>query len=94
MSPWRDNIYAFGFKNEDDLCRIFSNGPWSIMGYLLILRKWDTKKAFNEMDFDFSPFWIQIQGLPLGFLNSKSGIEIAKTLGKIIEVEEPGDGGE
>ncbi|KAE9461554.1 hypothetical protein C3L33_06540, partial [Rhododendron williamsianum] len=93
ISAWKDNIYAFGFKNDDDLCRIISKGPWSVMGSLLILRKWDQSKTFSDLDFSFSPFWIQIHGLPLGFLNPKAGMEIAKSLGEVITVEEPGERG-
>lgn len=93
ISPWKDNVYAFGFKKEEDLCRVISRGPWSVMGSLLILRKWDQKKSFSELDFNFSPFWVQIHGLPLGLLNSKAGMTIARSLGEIIAVEEPGDKG-
>ncbi|KAG5544810.1 hypothetical protein RHGRI_017305 [Rhododendron griersonianum] len=77
--------------NEDDLCRIISKGPWSIMGSILILRKWDQAKSFSDLD--FSPFWVQIHSLPLGFLNSKTGMVVAKSLGEVIAVEEPGDRG-
>lgn len=56
ISPWKENEYAFGFKKEEDLCRVISKGPWSVMGSLLILRKWDQKKSFSELDFNFSPF--------------------------------------
>ncbi|KAE9463150.1 hypothetical protein C3L33_04946, partial [Rhododendron williamsianum] len=83
ISYWRDNVYGFGFQNEDDLCRIISKGPWSIMGSILILRKWDQAKPFSDLDFDFSPFWVQIHGLPLGFLNSKAGMVVTKSLGEI-----------
>ncbi|KAI8526571.1 hypothetical protein RHMOL_Rhmol12G0006900 [Rhododendron molle] len=30
------------------------------MGSILILRKWDQAKSFSDLDFDFSPFWVQI----------------------------------
>lgn len=93
ISYWRDNVYGFGFQNEDDLCRIISKGPWSIMGSILILRKWDLAKPFSDLDFDFSPFWVQIHGLPLGFLNSKAGMVVTKSLGEVIVVEDPGDRG-
>ncbi|KAI8566941.1 hypothetical protein RHMOL_Rhmol02G0081600 [Rhododendron molle] len=59
ITPWKDNVYAFGFKKEDDLCRVISRGPWSVMGALLVLRRWDQKKSFSELDFNFSPFWIK-----------------------------------
>ncbi|KAE9445306.1 hypothetical protein C3L33_22796, partial [Rhododendron williamsianum] len=93
ISPWGDNVYAFGFKNEDDLCRIISKSPWSVMGSILILRKWDQKKSFSELDFSLSPFWVQIHGLPLGFLNVKTGSAIAKSFGDVIAVEDPGERG-
>lgn len=93
ISYWQDNVYGFSFQNEDDLCRIISKGPWSIMGSILILRKWDQSKSFSDLDFVFSPFWVQIHGLPLGFLNSKTGMVVAKSLGDVIAVEEPGDRG-
>lgn len=89
ISPWRDNVYAFGFNNEEDMCRIISRGPWSVMGSLLILRRWDLKKAFSDLDFNFSPFWVQVHGLPLGFLNPKTGMVIAESLGDVIAVEDP-----
>ncbi|KAG5544352.1 hypothetical protein RHGRI_016938 [Rhododendron griersonianum] len=93
ITPWKDNVYAFGFKKEDDLSRVICRGPWSVMGSLLVLRRWDQKKSFGELDFNFSPFWIQVHGLPLGFLNSKAGMVIAKSIGDVIAVEEPGEKG-
>lgn len=93
ISCWRDNVYRFSFQNEDDLGRIISKGSWSIMGSILILRKWDQSKSFSDLDFDFSPFWVQIHGLPLRFLNSKTGMVVAKSLGEVIAVEDPGDRG-
>ncbi|KAH7863674.1 hypothetical protein Vadar_020620 [Vaccinium darrowii] len=93
ISPWKDNIYAFGFKNEKDLSKIIGNGPWSVMGSLMVLRRWDSKKSFSELDFTFSPFWVQIHGLPLGYINTKSGKVIAESLGDVIAVEDPGKWG-
>lgn len=89
VSAWGDNLYAFGFKSEEDLCKIITLGPWSIMGNLMVLRKWESHKTIEEMDFSCSPFWVQIQGLPLGFMNVSSGMKIAESLGEVIAVEDP-----
>lgn len=89
VSAWGNNTYVFGFKSEDDVCKIMSLGPWSVMGSLMVLRRWEVTKMLEEIDFSFSPFWVQIQGLPLGFLNGKSGLRIAETLGEVISVEDP-----
>ncbi|KAF7135399.1 hypothetical protein RHSIM_Rhsim08G0131400 [Rhododendron simsii] len=64
LAPWGDNLYAFGFKSEDD-------------------------KTLEQLDFNCSPFWVQIQGLPLGFLNVRSEMKIAESLGDVIAVEDP-----
>ncbi|KAH7865621.1 hypothetical protein Vadar_009029 [Vaccinium darrowii] len=71
------------------MCKIINQGPWSVMGNLMILRKWDSHKTIEEMDFSCSPFWVQIQVLPLGHLNVRSGMKIEESLGEIIAVEDP-----
>lgn len=43
------------------------------------------------MDFSFCPFWVQIHGLPLGFLNVKTGSAIAESFGDVIAVEDSGE---
>lgn len=60
-----------------------------MMGHTLVLRKWNSAKALEEIDFSFSPFWVQYHGLPLGFLNEKSGEKIAPLLGELIRIEDP-----
>lgn len=60
----------------------------------MVLRKWEASKTLAEIDFTCSPFWVQIHGLPLGFLNAKSGLKIAQALGEVIAVEDPAGRGE
>lgn len=59
------------------------------MGHTMVLRKWDASKAMEEINFSFSPFWVQVHGLPLGYLNVKSGEKIAPLLGDLVRVEDP-----
>lgn len=51
------------------------------------------KKAFSDLDFNFSLFWVQVHGLSLGFLNPKTGMVIAESLGDVIAVEDPSEKG-
>ncbi|KAH7847767.1 hypothetical protein Vadar_030036 [Vaccinium darrowii] len=55
----------------------------------MVLRKWDASKTLEEIDFSFSPFWVQIHGLPLGYLNVKSGEKIAPLLDELVRIEDP-----
>lgn len=46
----------------------------------------------NELQFNKSPFWIQIHGLPLLNMSLKNSIAIGKGLGTIIKVDEDSGG--
>lgn len=59
------------------------------MGHTMVLRKWDSSKALEEIDFSFTPFWVQVHGLLLGLLNVKSGEKIAPLLGELVRIEDP-----
>lgn len=58
ISDMGNNLFVFSFSSEVDLCRIMCEGPWSVMGKIMVLRKWDYSKALEEIDFTFSPFWV------------------------------------
>lgn len=55
---WGKNTFVFTFQSEADLCRVICEGPWSVMGHTLVLRKWNSSKDLKEIDFSFSPFWV------------------------------------
>lgn len=46
----------FSFKSEDDLCKIMSLGPWSVMGCLMVLRKWDGLQTLEKWTSRAVPF--------------------------------------
>ncbi|KAL7265359.1 hypothetical protein ACSBR1_003180 [Camellia fascicularis] len=48
VSPWPDNVYLFGFGDEEDRAWVLRNAPWSIMGHLLVLRQLEVGKAVSE----------------------------------------------
>lgn len=83
ISVWRDSFYAFTFDLEEDLIKITNQAPWSVMGGLLVLTRWNHDMTIEDLDFSHSPFWVQIHGLPLGQMNKKNGEAIASLLGKL-----------
>ncbi|KAL7212218.1 hypothetical protein ACSBR2_014983 [Camellia fascicularis] len=92
ISPWPDNVYRFGFGNEEDRALVLHIAPWSIMGHLLVLRQLEVGKAVSEMDFSFSSFWVQVHGLPMEKMTRRNGQIIGQSIGRLIGVEAPRDG--
>ncbi|KAI8527031.1 hypothetical protein RHMOL_Rhmol12G0045000 [Rhododendron molle] len=82
ISVWKNSLYAFTFDLEEDLIKIRDQAPWSVMGGLLVLTRWDHEKSVEELDFSSSPFWVQVHGLPLGQMNKKNGSLIASMIGQ------------
>ncbi|GJW17638.1 reverse transcriptase [Tanacetum coccineum] len=85
ISPWKNNLFKFAFENKEDVPKILRDSPWSVMGYYVALVSWDSNKTLNELEFNRGEFWIQVHDLPLGMLSSEYAIELAKSLGKLIE---------
>lgn len=50
ITTWENNIYAFG----------------SIISCLMILHKWEANKTLEELNFNFSLFWVKIQRAYIG----------------------------
>ncbi|KAK9270271.1 hypothetical protein L1049_025848 [Liquidambar formosana] len=81
------NTFLFGFSNEDDCSRIFSSGPWFIRGLHLVLKEWSSGLVLEEINFNFSPFWVQVHGLPPEFKTSANGLKIGPSIGCLLEVD-------
>ncbi|KAL7169610.1 hypothetical protein ACSBR2_034615 [Camellia fascicularis] len=61
--------------------------PWLVMGNLLILKPFMVGVSVSEIEFKWSPFWIQVHGLPVEKLTKANGEMIGKKIGRLIRVE-------
>ncbi|KAH7857525.1 hypothetical protein Vadar_013640 [Vaccinium darrowii] len=82
-----ENKYGFTFESEDDFNRIFDLAPWSIMGRMLVLRRWEPSMSIEELEFDHGPFWIQAHGLPLNQMTESNGMKIGNLVGLAMKVQ-------
>ncbi|KAI8005809.1 hypothetical protein LOK49_LG07G01061 [Camellia lanceoleosa] len=92
ISSWSHNIFLFQFTDHEDRRRVLMEAPWSVMGYLLVLQPLAPGKSVEEMDFKWSPFWIQVHGLPVAKLTRQNGEIIGRRIGNHIGVETLHDG--
>ncbi|KAI8031497.1 hypothetical protein LOK49_LG01G02409 [Camellia lanceoleosa] len=82
----------FQFSDPADRQKVLMEAPWSVMGYLMVLQPLATGKSVEEIDFKWSPFWIQVHGLPVAKLTRQNGEIIGRRIGNLVRVEALHDG--
>jgi hypothetical protein len=88
----QDNVWLFKFTDVDDKKRVLERRPWSFDRYILILNDFDRSIPPAQVQFNHSPFWIQVHDMPLICMNKVVGTKIGESLGVIEEVDVAGDG--
>lgn len=82
------NKFIFTFRTSQDKFRVRNQAPWNIKGHLLILKPWSPGATLHEINLNHATFNVQIHGLPLDHIILNNAIEIGKTIGNLIKVEE------
>jgi hypothetical protein len=82
------NKYLFKLTKPEHLARIQKQVTWNVNGFLIILHKWLPHATLTELHLKSAPFWIQVHGLPLINMTTKTAISIGKALGNLIKVED------
>ncbi|XVF12481.1 hypothetical protein REPUB_Repub08aG0122200 [Reevesia pubescens] len=82
-----DKIYIFRFEIEDEKNKVFFSQSWFFNKSLLVFKEADPHVAPESINFHFCPFWIQIQGLPVGSMTEATGMLLGKLLGVVEEVD-------
>ena len=65
----------------------FYKRPWTIKGAHLILKEWSPDLAWDEVDFNWPMFWIQVHGVPRSWKSKENLKLIGKEVGIVKEVE-------
>lgn len=92
ISDVSPNTFLFNFASSETACRILEDAPWNILGHVLILKQWNSHVPIHEVDFTHTPYWIQIEGLPLDLFSYQNVVRIGSTLGEVLDAEEPFNG--
>lgn len=77
--------FQFIFPSEESLETVLRRGPWSFADRMLVLQRWTPD--LNPLSLNFIPFWIQIRGIPLQYMNLGVIDSIAGSLGERMEVD-------
>lgn len=72
--------FQFVFPTEEAMETVLRRGPWEFAERMLVLQRWSP--LMNPPLLDFIPFWIQIRGIPLQFLNQEVVAHIGRRMGR------------
>ena len=88
-----NNIFLFKFQHETDSQKTLLKRSWSIHGGHLILKKWNPRLTWKEVDLSKSTIWIQVHRiLSLWLLEANLKI-IGAMAGDVLELDLSGEGG-
>ncbi|KAG5525263.1 hypothetical protein RHGRI_031816 [Rhododendron griersonianum] len=79
-------IYQFVFGKESDLLRVIAGGPWLYNNHFIVLHRWEEGLRPEQINFSYSPFWIQLRALPLEFMSIEVGRKMIVGFGEVQEV--------
>lgn len=65
-------MFLFTFNQEAEAVEVLKKAPWLIMNFLMCLDYWYPHVSCFDIDFEKTPFWIQIHKLPLQNMNVPS----------------------
>ncbi|KAH7838452.1 hypothetical protein Vadar_026558 [Vaccinium darrowii] len=81
------NLYHFMFASEDQFNKVINGGPWNFDNHLLVLRAWEPGLVSKGITFNSVECWVQIWGLPVGFISSIIGETIGNKIGEVLAVD-------
>ncbi|KAH7850906.1 hypothetical protein Vadar_004457 [Vaccinium darrowii] len=79
-------IYQVVFGNKMDLLRVLAGNPWLYNNQLIVLQRWSEGVLPDEINFSYSPFWIQLWGMPLEFMSIDVGKRMMDGFGDVQQV--------
>ena len=89
-----NHIVLFTFDNKREVETIIENEPWSFDKHLMVLHRYDKDTPFEELQFNYTSFWVQVHDIPIRFMNQKVAAGICSQFGTIIKKPEAeGEGG-
>ncbi|TXG57618.1 hypothetical protein EZV62_015447 [Acer yangbiense] len=81
------NMFTFHFRDENDMRRVVSGGPWSFDDAFIALEKPQGKGTIVSLDFNWAEFWVQIYQVPLLCMSKEIGWFLGGMIGDVMDVD-------
>lgn len=75
--------FQFIFPTEESMETVLRRGPWAFNDRMLVIQRWEPQLPL----INFIPFWTQVRGIPVQFLNRGVVEHIGRALGQVLEVD-------
>lgn len=82
-----ENKFLFTFHQATGKKKALDEGPWNLSKELLVVTDLDESKTLDELEFSFTPIWVQVLQLPLGMMNSETAEAIGDEIGEFMDVD-------
>ena len=77
--------FQFVFPSEEAMDTVVRRGPWAYADGMIVLQRWTPLMDMALLN--FIPFWIQVRGIPLQYMNRTVIVNIARVLGEYIQMD-------
>ncbi|XP_013623893.1 PREDICTED: uncharacterized protein LOC106329810 [Brassica oleracea var. oleracea] len=71
--------FQFFFPSEEAMDTVVRRGPWAYADRMIVLQRWTPLMDMALLN--FIPFWIQVRGIPLQYMNREVILHIARAMG-------------
>ena len=78
-----NHVVLFTFDSKIEVDNILANEPWRFDKHLMVLRRYDGVSEVQQMDFNLTPFWVQVHGIPMKFMNQTVAEGLCETVGVV-----------
>ena len=82
-----NNVLQFKFSSRFQMEWVERSGPWNFENNLLLLCRWRKGLSSANISFTYSPFWVQVWGLPFENMTEEVGWVIGSKIGHVLEVD-------
>ncbi|KAK5844682.1 hypothetical protein PVK06_000823 [Gossypium arboreum] len=83
----KEKRFLFQFFHAIDMDRVLKGSPWTFNNHLLILHPLQWGEDPLKIPLIFSPFWVQIHTIPMGFFYENLARQLRYFLGKFMEYD-------
>ena len=75
------NKFLASFLYGEQAERILREGPWNVLGKVIIIYRWDPTYTIDEVDFASLDNWVQVHEVPLEFFSADNARKIGNKSG-------------
>ncbi|KAK4724097.1 hypothetical protein R3W88_026876 [Solanum pinnatisectum] len=69
------------------MATILHGGPWFILNYFLLARKWEPKFVASSAQLSYSAIWVRLLDLPSKFYDDEIPSRVGNILGKLLKID-------